>query len=105
MWRFLGRDGVTTLVDTAFPTVLAKPNNNSHVITFSGPVEDVPAAVEAVKQYWAEAIEAVKAWKETDEAWLARPKGGLEGRKASYFMTGEFYTSYAGKFAHNYVTR
>jgi len=100
MWRFLGRDGVITLVDTAFPTVTARPDNNSHIIVFSGPVEDVPAAVDHVVRYWAEAIEAVKAWKETDEAWINRPKGGLEGRKASYFMTGEFYTNYAGEYAH-----
>lgn len=104
MWRFLGRDGVITLVDTAFPTVVAKPDNNSHTITFTGPIEDVPGAVNHVVLYWEEAIKAVKAWKETDEAWLNRPKGGLEGRKASYFMTGDFYKNYAGEYAHRLVS-
>lgn len=98
-WRFLGRDAVREMAGRLFPTVQVRTDANAHVINFTGPTADVTAAVQATADMWRDAIAACAEWKKTDPEFLARPKGGLAGRKASYFMTGEFYTSYAAQWA------
>ena len=99
MWRFLGRDGAKAMLAKLYPSVEVKVDAKAHALILTGSDPDVEAASQEVTEYWAEAIEAVKVYKAEDKKFLARPKEGLEGRKASYFMVGEFYVNYATKYA------
>ena len=99
MWRFLGRDGAKAMLAKLYPSVEVKVDAKAHALILTGSDPDVTAASQEVTEYWAEAIEAVKEYKANDKKFLARPKAGLEGRKASYFMVGEFYVNYATKYA------
>lgn len=99
-WRFLGRDGVRRLAAAGvLGPVTVSTNASNHTLLVGGQTErQVVTACGLIEQYWREALDSVKEWKQTDPAFLARPKKGLEGRKASYFMTGEYYLAYADKY-------
>lgn len=99
-WRFLGRDGVRHLADSGvLGKVRVTTNAQDHTIRISGADEAaVDEAIELIKRYWAEAVETGKEWKKTDPAWLARPRGGLAMRKASFHMMGAYYLGYADTF-------
>lgn len=99
MWRFLGRDATKAMLDKLYPSINVKADAKTHAIVLDGTGADVEAATAEVNEFWAEAIEAVKVYKAEDKKFLARPKEGLEGRKASYFMVGEFYVNYATTYA------
>lgn len=99
-WRFLGRDGVRRLADSGvLGKVRVTTNAQDHTIRISGADEaDVDEAIKLIKRYWAEAVETGKEWKKTDPTWLARPRGGLAMRKASFHMMGAYYLEYADTF-------
>lgn len=99
-WRYLGRDGSRRLASSGIlGNVELTTNAQDHTLRISGTSEeDVEAAIETIKEYWAEAVETGKEWKKTDPAWLARPRGGLAMRQASFHMMGEYYRGYADTF-------
>lgn len=99
-WRFLGRDGVRRLYSSGIlGDVQVTTHAQDHTISVTGHNEDeVEAAVQIIRDYWAEAVETGKEWKKTDPGWLARPRGGLAMRQASFHLMGEYYRSYADTF-------
>jgi hypothetical protein len=94
-WRSLGRDAATIVVDQLHPTVVVTPNNNAQALHFQGPAEDVAAAVATVKQLWAEALLAVKQWKQEDAGFLGRSTEPLARRREGYHLTEAFYTGFS----------
>lgn len=93
-WRYLGRDGSRYAVELLFPTVRLTVDNKQRAVVLAGPEADVAAACETLSQLWLGAIEAAAKWVTTDPAYLARPRGGVEGRMAAYHMKGEFLLSH-----------
>lgn len=89
-WRYLGRDGSRFAVELLFPTVRLTVDNKQRAVVLSGPEADVVAACETLGQLWLDAVGAAEKWVTTDPAYLARPRGGVEGRMAAYHMKGEF---------------
>lgn len=89
-WRYLGRDGSRFVVELLFPAVKFTADSKQRAVVLTGPEADVQAACETLSQLWLEAVEAAAEWSTTDPAYLARPRGGVEGRMAAYHMKGEF---------------
>jgi len=83
------------VVDQLHPTVVVTPNNNAQALHFQGPAEDVAAAVATVKQLWAEALLAVKQWKQEDAGFLGRSTEPLARRREGYHLTEAFYTGFS----------
>lgn len=98
-WGYLGRDATTAFLAGAFPQVTARFDNKEHVVILQGPADDLEPAADAIMTMWSLAIAEFKEWSKGDTDWLERPRGGLEGRQASYRLRGEFYVRYATKFA------
>lgn len=104
-WRFLGRDAVRELARRgALGDVEVSTNATNHTLLITGATEAlVETARERIETFWADALSSVKEWKKTDPEFLARPKEGLAGRKASYFMTGAYYMAYAEKYSFELI--
>lgn len=94
-WRYLGRDGSRAFVGLLYPSVTVALDNVQRAVVLSGPEPDVQAAYDALGQLWRDAVQAADEWTATDPAYLARPRGGVEGRMAAYHMKGEFLLAYA----------
>lgn len=102
-WSYLGREATSAFLGLAFPDVKPKYDNKEHVVVLQGPdADELEAAAEAVITMWSLAIAEFKEWSKGDTEWLERPRGGLEGRKASYRLRGEFYVRYAVKFGEEF---
>lgn len=102
-WAYLGREATTSFMGLAFPDVTAKFDNKEHVVILQGPDKDeLETAADALLTMWSLAIAEFKEWSKGDTEWLERPRGGLEGRKASYRLRGEFYVRYAVKFGEEF---
>lgn len=102
-WAYLGREATTAFMGLAFPDVTAKFDNKEHVVILQGPdKEELETAADALLTMWSLAIAEFKEWSKGDTEWLERPRGGLEGRKASYRLRGEFYVRYAVKFGEEF---
>lgn len=97
-WRSLGRDAVKTVMDELYPTVTVTPNNNAQSLHFQGPLEDVSAAVQTVRELWGEALLAVKQWKLEDTGFLGRSTEPLARRREGYHLTEAFYTSFGTEY-------
>lgn len=100
-WRSLGRDAAKSVVDECFPSVTVTANNNSHTLYFQGPSDEVPSAVQAVVDMWAEAVVASKDWKKTDPTFLGRSPEPLARRREGYHLTEAFYVAFGTWYAHN----
>lgn len=101
-WAYLGREATTAFLTQAFPDVTPKYDNKSRVVILQGPEAELETAADAVLTMWSLAIAEFKEWSKGDATWLERPRGGLEGRQASYRLRGEFYVRYAGKYGEEY---
>lgn len=102
-WAYLGREATTAFLGLAFPDVTAKFDNKEHVVILQGEdAGELETAAEAIVTLWSLAIAEFKEWSKGDTEWLERPRGGLEGRKASYRLRGEFYVRYAVKFGEEF---
>lgn len=97
-FRHFGREGTKLFVATHFPAVSVTTRSNGNTITLKGDKEDVDAAIAALQEMWAAAAEAVKEYVKTDAEFAARPRKGLEGRKASFEMKSRFLVNFAAEY-------
>lgn len=104
-WRYLGRDIPRRFSDAGIlGDVTVATNAANHTLLLSGASEaDVEAARQTIETFWADVLGSVKEWKKTDPTFLARPTKGLEGRKAAYELTGEYYMRRAEDFIVEHV--
>lgn len=101
-WRFLGRDGSVSFLGQTHPDVKVTPDNGARLVRLEGPAAEVGAAAVALRKMWQEAVKAAAEWERTDTTYLNRPRGGLEGRRANYFLKGEFFATYADHAAQQH---
>lgn len=101
-WAYLGREATTAFLKVAFPSVTARFDNKEHVVILQGPGDKLEPAADAIMTMWSLAIAEFKEWSKGDTTWLERPRGGLEGRQASYRLRGEFYVRYAAQFGEEF---
>lgn len=97
-FRHFGREGTKLFLAYHFPTVSVTTRSSDTSIKLKGNKEDVDAAVAALQEMWAAAAEAVNEYVKTDAEFAARPRKGLEGRKASFEMKSRFLVNFAAEY-------